>query len=364
MNVTVPRAELVRELTLSEKAVSRKPTIASLNGALMETRDGAIAVAATNLELGLVTRCAATVHAPGRQVVPVVKLLELVKSLSVPEIQLQADGGALVVAGGSFRARLQTYPVEDFPVLPVPDGVTESLPPNLLRRLILLTRFAVTEDDKRYYLAGGQLEIGESTLRMVTSDAHTLAKAEGSRPPGAACASVLIPRRTMDALAFLLEDADGKPLTYTQGENHLFFAVDGRLLVSKQIAAQFPVYERVIPSSNTVRVGIGRAALTDAMRRAAMLGDMDGRKVTLSSDSLALTVSAARADVGSGDESVEATHEGPPLAVTINPVQVLDFLDVVGTDRVVMTGTTADRALVFSPDGGDVAYTYVIMPLR
>jgi DNA polymerase-3 subunit beta len=57
-------------------------------------------------------------------------------------------------------------------------------------------------------------------------------------------------RRRSAELARLLNDGDGD-IAYERGENHLFFDVGGRLLISRMIDGQFPAYERVIPKGTT-----------------------------------------------------------------------------------------------------------------
>ena len=60
---------------------------------------------------------------------------------------------------------------------------------------------------------------------------------------------VILPKKTLLELGKLLSESEGD-ITYEKGENHLFFEVGGRILISRMIDAQFPAYERVIPKGN------------------------------------------------------------------------------------------------------------------
>ena len=82
--------------------------------------------------------------------------------------------------------------------------------------------------------------------RSSTCDA-TKARARRRRGQG-----VILPRKTLLELGRLLAEGDGD-IQYERGENHLFFDIGGRLLISRMIDGQFPAYERVIPKSNDKR---------------------------------------------------------------------------------------------------------------
>src|SRR5690606_39382654 len=89
----------------------------------------------------------------------------------------------------------------------------------------------------------------------------------------------ILPRKTLAELSRLLtEDVD---VVYERGENHLFFEIGPRLLISRMIDGQFPAYEKVIPKANDKRVEFERDRLTSAVRRVAILSNERSRAVKL-----------------------------------------------------------------------------------
>ena len=93
-------------------------------------------------------------------------------------------------------------------------------------------------------------------------------KAEGSK--GEDEVRAILPKKTLWELSRLLADGD-EDIKYECGENHLFFNVDGRQLISRMIDAQFPAYERVIPTGNDKKVEFERDRLASAIKRVALL---------------------------------------------------------------------------------------------
>ena len=81
-------------------------------------------------------------------------------------------------------------------------------------------------------------------------------------------------------LSRLLGEGD-EVIRYEQGENHLFFHVGARLLISRKIDGQFPAYERVIPKGNDKRIEFERDRVTSAIKRVALLSNERSRAVKL-----------------------------------------------------------------------------------
>ena len=87
---------------------------------------------------------------------------------------------------------------------------------------------------------------------MVTTDGHRLAYAavnEGAANDGKAEIDVLIPRKTLAELSKLTNDFDGD-ISFGSDENHVYFQVGSRLLISRMLSGQFPNYEMVMPKNN------------------------------------------------------------------------------------------------------------------
>src|SRR5205814_4362264 len=94
---------------------------------------------------------------------------------------------------------------------------------------------------------------------------------------------VILPRRTLLELGKLLSEGDGD-ITFESGENHLFFEVGGRVLISRMIDGQFPAYERVIPKGNDKLIEFDRERLTSAVKRVALLSNERPRAVKFEID--------------------------------------------------------------------------------
>jgi len=368
MELVVRKTDLLRELQLFQGIVERKNTIPILANVLIEATDGEVKMLATDLEVGLRSRCDATVTKRGILTLPAKKLYEIVKALPETDVRIEADKNGVKVAADRFDSRMQTLPREDFPSLPEATGVTSAtLPRDVLKQMVGKTQFAITGEDTRYFLNGALFILRGDSMKLVSTDGHRLALVSVPRTtdgPADEEVRVILPRKTLLELGRLLSDGEGDIL-YERGENHLFFNIGGRLLISRMIDGQFPAFERVIPKSNDKRVEFDRDRLTSAVRRVALLSNERSRAVKFTMDGGKVEISSSSPEFGEAKEVLMVDYADAAVTICFNAQYVLDFLGVVETDSVALEFKDEMSQAVMKPIGAEgYDYTYVIMPMR
>jgi DNA polymerase-3 subunit beta len=368
MELVVRKNDLLRELQLFQGIVERKNTIPILANVLMEAKGEEVKFLATDLEVGLRSRCAAAVAKSGSLTLPAKKLYEIVKSLPETDIRIAEDKGGVKVAADRFDSRMQTLPREDFPTLPEGGAAGVSLPRAALKEMVAKTQFAITGEDTRFFLNGALFVLRPDSMSLVATDGHRLAlvavKRDGKMPKGSDEMKPILPKKTLGELARLLAEGDGD-VGFECGENHLFFDVGGRMLISRMIDGQFPAYERVIPKGNDKHIEFERDRLTNAVKRVALLSNERSRAVKLEINPGKVEVTSSSSEFGEAREEMAVDYSGGPLTISFNAQYVLDFLNVVETDSVVLSLKDEVSQAVMKPVGAEgYDYTYVIMPMR
>ncbi len=368
MELVVRKNDLLRELQLFQGIVERKNTIPILANVLMEAKDDRVSFLATDLEVGLRSMCKAAVAKGGALTLPAKKFYEIVKSLPETDIRIAEDKGGVKVAADRFDSRMQTLPREDFPTLPEAGASpTATLPRALLREMVSKTQFAITGEDTRYFLNGALFVLRPDSMSLVATDGHRLALVTTARDGKSAQndeVRAILPKKTLAELARLLAEGEDD-IRYERGENHLFFDVGGRLLISRMIDGQFPAYERVIPKGNDKHIEFDRDRLTNAVKRVALLSNERSRAVKFQIDKGKVDVTSSSPDLGEAKETLPVEYAGAPLQICFNAQYVLDFLSAVATDVVSLDLKDEVSQAVMKPVGAEgYDYTYVIMPMR
>lgn len=368
MDATIERDVLIRELAMAEKVTARKATLPILNHVLFVPNGNGVTLTATDTEIGMRTTMTARVAEPTPQTAPARRLLEVVKSAPAGDVRLLSTGNGVTVSAGTFRATLSALPAQDFPEVPEPDPKVPAVPLSrgLLRDVLDRTSFCTVSDDQRFWLAGVRLEMPDGALRAIASDGHRLTIAHGQRPKGwPAAEPVLVPIRAVNALGdMVLGEGDDPSLT---SGAHIHFRVGPRLLAARQVDGKFPNYERIVPKMDRhIRATMDRAALTDAIHRAMMFNE--SKHVTFAFALTGVHLTAASQEVGAVDDDLAAEYDGPTATVKMNASYVMDFLEAVETPRVALYIAPGDKgevrtAAVWMPDGGELDYKCVMMPI-
>jgi DNA polymerase III subunit beta len=367
MELVVRKNDLLRELQLFQGIVERKNTIPILANVLLDAKDGTVMFLATDLEVGLRSRCDATVTKPGALTLPAKKLYEIVKSLPDTDIRIAEDKSGVKVAADRFDSRMQTLPKEDFPTLPEGGQTpTAALSGSSLKEMVAKTQFAITGEDTRYFLNGAQFVLRGDSMSLVATDGHRLALVTVKRDgdPDAPEVKAILPKKTLGELGRLLTEGD-TAVAYERGENHLFFDVGGRKLISRMIDGQFPAYERVIPKGNDKHIEFERDRLTSAVKRVQILSNERSRAVKFIVEKGKVEVTSSSPELGEAHETLPVDYSGTSLQICFNAQYVLDFLAVVSTDVVALELKDEVSQAVMTPVGAEgYEYTYVIMPMR
>jgi DNA polymerase-3 subunit beta len=365
MEVVVRKNELLRELQLFQGIVERKNTIPILGNVLLEARGDEVRMLATDLEVALRSRCQASVAKGGALTLPAKKLYEIVRALPETDVRIEEDKNGVKVAAERFDSRMQTLPREDFPSLPDMGPTRAVLPRAALKEMVVKTQFAITGEDTRYFLNGAKFILTPQTLTLVATDGHRLALVEVKHKvevPNET--AVILPKKTLMELGKLLADGEGD-IQFEAGENHLFFDVGGRVLISRVIDGQFPAYERVIPKGNDKQIEFERERLTSAVKRVALLSNERSRAVKFEIGKNKVEVTSSSSEFGEAHEQIVVDYSGSPVTISFNAQYVLDFLGVVETDIVSLSLKDDVSQAVMKPVGADgYDYTYVIMPMR
>jgi DNA polymerase-3 subunit beta len=369
MELVVRKTDLLRELQLFQGIVERKNTIPILANVLMDAKDGEVRLLATDLEVALRSRCDATVGKSGALTLPAKKLFEIIKALPDTDVRIEEDKGGVKVAAERFDSRMATLPREDFPALPESPAGAESaqLARDAIRQMVSKTQFAITGEDTRYFLNGALFVLREDSMSLVATDGHRLALVSVAREVkngGGEELKVILPRKTLMELNRLLADGDG-PIKFEKGENHLFFEVGGRVLISRAIDGQFPAYERVIPKNNDKQIDFERDRLTSAVKRVALLSNERSRAVKFVVTDGQVEVVSSSPEFGEAKEVLPVEYKGASVQICFNAQYVLDFLNAVETDTISLEFKDEMSQAVLKPVGATgYDYTYVIMPMR
>jgi DNA polymerase-3 subunit beta len=369
MEFTVSRADLVRELNLSQGVVEKKTTIPILSNVLIEADGDRVYLTATDLELGIRCSCPARVKKSGGGTIPARRLLDYVRLLPDADVQVkvQENHWASLVCGRS-KTRIAGMSKESFPELPAMPAVLAEIPIGVLAGMISKTIFAISSEESRFTLNGALLVLRKGGLVMVATDGHRLAMVESSGELAGieGAYRALLPRKAMSELQKFAGESDPAAIVKFSGdENHLFFQLGDRLLLSRKLTGNFPDYERVLPKDQPNAVELDREDFRGTIERVAQFSDERSRAIRVRAGGNEVKAHSSVSETGESEESIPANYDGPAVEIGFNAQYLLDFLRAVQTPQVSFLFKDPHSAGELRPAGEKADnYRYVIMPMR
>ena len=371
MKVTIERTALVKALGHVQSVVERRNTIPILSNVLMHADNGVLTLTATDLDIEISEKAAAEIEQDGAVTASALTLFEIVKRLpdgAQVRLETSTEEGRLKVSSGRSQFSLSILPDEDFPSLSTDDLDTKfSMSAGALLRLIQKARFAMSQEETRYYLNGVYLHAvpdgPKPILRAAATDGHRLARLDVELPDGAATMpGVIVPRKAIAELARLLEDAD-ELVEISVSAAKIRFGFGAGYLASKLIDGSFPDYERVIPKDNNNLLRVDTKDFAQAVDRVSTVSADRTRSVKLALEADRLRLAVNNPEAGSALEELSVDYAGDPIEIGFNARYLLDVAQQIdgGTATFRLADPSSPSVIL---DEDDDCALYVLMPLR
>jgi len=371
MEFTVSKSDLVRELSLSQGVVEKKTTIPILSNVLLEAVGDRVHLTATDLELGIRCSCPARIKKEGAGTVPARKLLDFVRLLPEGDVTMKfLENHWASITCGRSRTRIAGMSRESFPELPQMPAPIAEIPVKTLASMIARTQFAISMEESRFTLNGALLLLSPDGLTMVATDGHRLAFVQAAPVESGQVEQqyrALVPKKAMGELVKLADDAEEDAKAVFSGDdNHLFFQVGHRLLMTRKLTGNFPDYPRVLPKDHNLTAKLEKEEIRSAIERVAQFADERSRAIRVQFTNGEVRVFSSSVETGESEESVPSEYNGPDLEIGFNAQYLLDFLRAISQDQVTFELKDQKSAGEMRPAGENVPdqYRYVVMPMR
>jgi DNA polymerase-3 subunit beta len=369
MKLTIAKSELQRGLTRIQSIVEKRNSMPILANALLETNDGKLEIAATDLEVGIRGAHVAEISQEGGLTVSAKKFFEIIRELPDDAVTLESTANSyLDIQCARSRFTLAGTSSEEYPTLPVfsPEK-TVLVQSAVLGSMIERTMYAASADETRYNLNGVFLEVLEDSgkIRMAATDGHRLALVDRnltSEVEGLS-SGVIIPRKGLAELKRLVDedDADEIELAF-EGNNGLARKGDVTL-VMRLIEGEFPNYTQVIPKDASRKVTLTTDVFSQALRRVSLFSAERSRAVKLDLSDGSLVLSSNNPDLGEAREEIDIDFAGDDVSIAFNARYLMDCVSIMKCKEIQLGFQDAlSPAQVTPTDDPDTLA--VVMPMR
>jgi DNA polymerase-3 subunit beta len=372
MKVQVLQENLQRGLAIVGRAVAARSTLPITANVLIQTDNGRLKLAATDLDIAISAWVGARIDDEGSTTVPARLIGDFVASLPPATVNLEIPdrGRQVKLECARNESTVNAMDAEDFPrIASLTAGVCLELEPKALRRAIERVEFAAASDDSRPVLTGVHVKSDGPRLTFASADGFRLAVADVNLPEAPPePVEVVIPARALREVARLISDANEPvEMRINPQRTQVQFALTDVELVAQLIQGTFPNYSQLIPADYNTRMTVS----LDEFRREARIAAIFARdgsgiiRLQLSSGNGVpgrLTVSARADEIGNNDGDIDAEIEGDASKIAFNSRYLQDVLNALSGDKIALEMTSPSSQGVFRPVGDD-DYVHVVMPM-
>lgn len=392
MEFVIKQGALKDELGFVQGIVEKKSTIPVLSNILIESvGENTIRIVATDLDVTIRCEVEAEIKTAGSMCVQARKLFDIVRLLEDSDVHFKKEENDWVKLNcGGSKFRLAGVNREQFPDVPTFKSAPMKISAEIFNHFIQNTSFAITNEQSRFTLSGAKFMIDGGMARMVTTDGHRLAFIEKHLDTDSTeTIDTLIPKKALSELTKISRESVGD-ISFGEDDNHIYFEVDGRLLISRKLSGTFPNYEMVIPKDNDKLAIFDAEEMKNTIRRVALMADERTRSVRLTIRNGEIAIAAQSSEEGDAHEKVAAEYEGEEIEVGFNSQYLQEFLNVVTataaeseevekevdgeTVRIKESSGKLKIAFEFKDGNGQTQlniagdtnynYKYIVMPLR
>ena len=360
--------EMNRGLSQVTHAIAVRPVKTIYNGVLINAKDNALVMTATDGEMTIRCSVDADVKTEGETVFPAKLLSELIRRQNVGDVSFVVeDGNTAKISCAGSKTNMVGMNADEFPEIRDLSNAQEiHLPANKLRNAISRVMFAVSTDESRKTLTGILMEFYPHETRLVSIDGFRMAliniEAENEIPSGKEFTSVIISGRIMNELSKILPD-DETEVTLSFNQSHVIVSFGTVRLYTTLLIGEFIDYKHILPSSAQTEIELEKTPLYDALERCSLMA-REGKSnlITMEISETGLHMSS-RAERGDVREDMAVMFHGQPLKISFNSQYVMDVIKNVDTDEIRMCFQTNVSPCIVRPKEGN-QFIFLVLPIR
>ena len=278
------------------------------------------------------------------------------------------NGKLLTLRSDGSRFSLACLPKEDYPIIDQDNsGTSISINSKILFKLIDKTKFAISNEETRYFLNGLYFNINrENDLNVVTlvgTDGHRLAKFSYNLETDIdEISGVIIPKKTIYELSKLLSEIDDN-VEILISSNKVIFFIGNIVFISKLIDGSFPDYKRVIPQNNNNILKINRETLLSAVDRVSTIANDKSPVIKFKLLKNILNLNTINNESSTASEDLKINYDGDEVEIGFNSKYIMDIVNNL-EDEEISINLKDNTSPIIALENSNNNLVYVLMPMR
>ena len=364
MKITCSRQNLIKGVSTVNKAVPSRTTMPILYCVLINAEADQIKLTANDMELGIETVIEGAILERGKIALDAKLFFDIVRKLPDNEVTIETgESFQTKITCENAEFKLIGQDADEFSPLPfvaMSDAVT--LSQFTLKEMIRQTIFSIADNDSNKIMTGELFEIKGDKFEVASLDGHRISIRKEVLNNQYEDRRLIVPGKSLQEISKILPGDADKNVNIYYTDNHILFAFDETLVVSRLIEGNYFQIEQMLSSDYETKLVINRRMLLDCIERGSLLTSESEKKPVIfdiKDNQMELKI---RSFVGSMNEIIPIQKEGADLMIGFNPKFFIDALRVLDEEEITLY-LINPKAPCFIRDEEEM-YTYLILPVN
>tara|TARA_B100000900_G_scaffold415571_1_gene446012 strand:+ start:1366 stop:2481 length:1116 start_codon:yes stop_codon:yes gene_type:complete len=370
MKFKLSRAIFFKTLSHLQGIVDKKNSLPILSNILIEANNSQLILSSTDMDISIIEKIDCNVLENGATTINSQILYDIVRKIDEnSEIEIISnDGKLLTLRASGSRFSLACLPKEDYPIIDQEiNGTNLKINSKILFKLIDKTKFAISNEETRYFLNGLYFNItnenNENAVTLVGTDGHRLAKFSYIiKDKIDQISGVIIPKKTIYELSKLLSDID-HDIEISLSSNKIIFTIGNIIFMSKLIDGSFPDYKRVIPKDNLNILKINRGLLLSAVDRVSTIANEKSPVIKFKLLNNILNLNTVNNESSTASEDLNIIYDGDDIEIGFNSKYIMDIVNNLEDEEITIK-LKDNTSPIIALENSNTNLVYVLMPMR
>ncbi|MCF0206203.1 MAG: DNA polymerase III subunit beta [Bacteroidales bacterium] len=372
MDFVISSSQLLSHLQIVSRVVNSKNSLPILDNVLFNIEDGILKITASDLESTITTTLSLdNYNGNGIIAIETKKMIDILKEFSEQPLTFNIDteSNRIDIVSQNGRYTLVGVKGNDFPQptqIHEDKSISISISPEILYTGISSAIFATGDDELRPIMNGIFIELQNSGINFVATDAHKLVKYTRHEVKAETESSFILPKKPANILKSILPKISDDVMLQFDDKNAVF-TIGSIRLVCRLLEGVYPNYNSVIPRENPNTLVVDRLELNNSLRRVGMFASQASNLVGLKISSNQLEISAQDIDFSiSGKEEIKCQYVGDDMEIGFKSNFLIEILNNISTTEVTIELSDPTRAGIVLPkdnENPDEEVLMLLMPM-
>ncbi len=364
MKIICTKADLVRSISIVQKAVPSKSTMPVMECILVDASAGQIRFTGNDTDLGIETIVAGTIVERGKVALNARMFADMIRKLDDADVTIESDEHLkTTIKAGRAHFAIQGLDGYDFTAIPTIEKDAPAVISQFsLKNIIQQTLFSIAQNDANKVMTGELFEIRDQKLRVVSLDGHRVSIRQVGLREETPDIRVIVPGKSLAEVSRILDGGLEALVNMFFTKNHAMFEFDDTVVVTRLIEGNYFNVDQMISSDYETKVRVNRRELIDTLDRSTLMIREDDRKpIIFEIGDRQMEVQIA-SQIGAFNEAMEIAREGRDLRIGFNPKFMMDALKAIDDEEIDMYFANAKSPCFIRND--EKTYIYLVLPVN